>query len=347
MTGVQVADDVGQVGHEWIELGRRVDAVPWLRAEWVRAWWGAFGRGRLEIIAVRRDGRLVAVLPLQRRRDELRSTSNYHTPRFGVLDDGSGGSEAARALFERPARRISLAFLDPEEAETYRQQANASGRPVLSRVLERSPCVVTEQNWEEYQRRLRTKLLRELARRRRRLESRAPLSLVVEDGGRDLDGLLEEGFGVEAAAWKGARGTGIASTPATHRFYRQVARWAASQGWLRLAFLRSGSEAVAFDYSIEHRRVHYLLKTGYDPRYRVFAPGMLMRQAMLARAFSLRLSRYEFLGRDEPWKLEWAVDFRDRMLVQAFSRTPVGYLDWAAFAYGRPIAKALIGRFRR
>jgi hypothetical protein len=63
---------------------------------------------------------------------------------------------------------------------------------------------------------------------------------------------------------------------------------------------------------------------------------------MLARAFSIGLSRYEFLGSREAWKHEWTAAYRNRMLLQAFARSPAGSVERAAFAYGRPAVKRLL-----
>jgi hypothetical protein len=68
---------------------------------------------------------------------------------------------------------------------------------------------------------------------------------------------------------------------------------------------------------------------------------------MLARAFSLGLTTYEFLGSDAPWKLEWTDACRERKLVQAFEPSPLGITERAAFAYGRPLAKWAMGVFDR
>ena len=167
------------------------------------------------------------------------------------------------------------------------------------------------------------------------------------DGSDRLDQLLEEGFAVEAAGWKGARASAMVSRPETAEFYRRVAAWAADRGWLRLAFLRLDGQAFAFDFAVEEGDVHYLLKTGFDPAFGRFAPGMILRYEMLARAFSNGLRSYEFLGADEPWKLEWTQTTRPRGLFQAFAPSLRGQLEWAAFAWGRPAAKRVLALVRR
>lgn len=347
---VQAPARVAVVADEWDDLAdHAAHSSPWLRPGWILAWWRAFGRGRLELLTVRRDGRLVGVLPLEARLGALTSTANYHTPAFGLLAEDL---EAGRALLEdalaRRPRRLQLAFLDPETLTSYGMRSLVEERrySVLGRVLERSPYVPTAGGWDAYKASLDGKMLRELRRRRRKLEAQGTLEVVVEDGSSRRDELLDDGFRVEAAAWKGENRTAIASQRETERFYREVARWAAERGWLRLAFLRLDGRALAFDFAIEEGGRHHLLKTGYDPEYRTLAPAMLLRYDMISRAFELGLESYEFGGIDEPWKLEWTDRTRDHILFQAFRRSPSGLVDWAAYAYGRPLAKRVLAPLR-
>jgi CelD/BcsL family acetyltransferase involved in cellulose biosynthesis len=339
---VESHDRVEPLSGEWDELADRVNAAPWLRPDWISAWERAFGRGSLEVLTLRRDGRLVGVLPLELRFGVLRSTSNVHTPAFSLLvEDQAAARELGRALFARGPRRVALAFLasDDPALDICRSAARAARYRLIVRTLERSPYIAIKGDWPAYECQRDGRLLRELRRRRRRLCEQGRLALDVADGRDRLDELLDEGFRVEAAGWKGKRGTAIACDPATRRFYSDVARWAARRGWLRLAFLRLDGRPLAFDYCLEEQGIHYLLKTGYDPAYHAFAPGLLIRQEMLARAFSNGFARYEFLGETEPWKLEWTDTFRERRLLQAFEPFLPGVLDWAAFAFGRPLAK--------
>ncbi len=346
---VETRDSVRELAAEWDELADRVAAEPWLRPGWVDAWWEAFGAGRLRIVAVRRGDRLAGVLPLMEQRGVVRSTSNWHTPEFGLLAERHELGELAEALVSRRAHRVWLGFVDAAKPGVVacRAAAQAAGYRVLERTLERSPYVPIEGDWEAYRVGLGKKLASELRRRRRRLEEAGRFSFEVVDGDERLPALLDEGFAVEAAGWKGARGLAIHSRPETLGFYRAVADWAAERGWLRLAFLRLDGRPFAFDFCIEDRGIHYLLKTGFDPAYARFAPGMILRYEMLARAFSIGLRSYEFLGADEPWKLEWTQATRERRLFHAFAPSVRGLVGWAAFGWGRPVAKrvlALAGR---
>ena len=344
--------DVAPLAREWDALADRSGSTPFLRPGWFEAWWSAFGSGQLDIAALRRSGRLVGVAPLRRRRGERTSLTNWHSPVFGwIAEDGEARAVLTREVLSGPVP-VSVDFLDaggPDALAIARTAAELGAR-VLARPLERSPYVTLSGCWEDYQETLDRRTRSEIRRRRRRLEEQGRLWLQVADGSEDLDALLEEGFRVEGSGWKGEQGTAIVSRPETRRFYTEVARWAAARGWLRLALLRLDDRALAFQYLIEADGVAYQLKGGYDPEFRKFAPGMLLAHAVLARGFEEGLASYEFLGTDEPFKLEFAHGARERIKLQAFPSSPTGLMAWTAHAHGRPLAKrsrALIASWTR
>jgi CelD/BcsL family acetyltransferase involved in cellulose biosynthesis len=335
-------DSVEPLGAQWEDLAERCRAQPWLRPGWFIPWWSQFGRGRLAILGLRRSGRLAGVAPLSARGGVHASLANWHTPAFALLAETDRDREdLAAALMRGRLRRIELRFIaldDPGRAACL-TAARASGWHVIERTLESSPYLEIHGSWEDYARSRRGAFLADLRRRRRRLAERGTVAIEVFDGTERLDALLDDGFAVEGSGWKTRQGTAIASHPETDRFYRDVARWAAERGWLRLAFLRVDGHAAAFQFNIVHAGAHYNLKGGYDPGYARFAPGRLLHRELIERAHTTRLRSYEFLGAAEPWKLEWTASTRDRRIFQAFPRTVMGAADWAAYACGRPLAR--------
>jgi CelD/BcsL family acetyltransferase involved in cellulose biosynthesis len=214
---------------------------------------------------------------------------------------------------------------------------------VLSRVLERSPYIPVRTSFAQYQEQVPAKQRHDLARRRRRLEEQGEVRLEIRT---DVSPeALAEFVRLEESGWKA--GDAVAEDTRARRFYTDVAAWAAQRGLLRIAFLRVGEQAIAADLAIETERRHYLLKTGYDPDYRRYGPGKLLRREMVEHAFTAGLDSYEFLGTDEPWKLEWTGHVRDRMAVQAFAPSLTGRFEHAVQAYGRPLAKAVVTASRR
>lgn len=333
---------------EWDELAERTGATPFVRPGWFAAWYSAFGRGRPLIASVRLDGRVAAVAAFEAHGATVRSATNWHTPVYDVVAEDS---EAARALADavvdlRP-RRLELRFVDQDSlaVEAFRAAAAAAGYRLLTRRLEESPYVPIDGEWEPYAATLSRSMLRELGRRWRGLEREGTVSVTLESGD-ELDEALEEGFRLEGSGWKGRSGTAITSRPETRRFYTQVAGWAAERGWLRLAYLRLGGTAIAFQFDLEANGVVYHLKPGYDESYRRFRPGKLLTQHVLRSAFERGVRSYEFLGDREPHKLEWTPSVRERLVLQAFAPTPAGLAELAAFRFGRPAALRALAAMR-
>jgi len=343
-------DQIDLLAPEWAALADRTGADPFRRPGWVGAWHEAFGRGELVGVAARHGGELVAVLPLQRSGRMLSSTANWHTPVFGpVWERPDAVAKLGEALFASCPRRILLAFVDSDDPlrESVLMRARGARYRTLDVTVQRSPYLDLKGDWETLWQRMSSKRRNTLKRRRRKLEERGELTLRVLADGAQLGPPLEEALRVEALGWKGRRGTAIESRPDTHLFYRRVAAWAGSEGTLRLALLRVDDRLVAFDYALESRGRHYLLKTGFDPAYSDCAPGIVLRTMMIERAYALGLERYEFLGGEDDYKREWTQTTDDRRRIQAFAPSPGGLAGWAAFRYGRPAAKRALEHVRR
>jgi CelD/BcsL family acetyltransferase involved in cellulose biosynthesis len=341
----RVLDSIEPIAPEWDELATRAGASPFLRPGWFQAWWNAFGRGRLRIATLRRDGALAGVAPVYRHLGTLLAVANVHSPVWALLaEDAAAERELVARLFAPNPLHTSLGYLDEAADGTVElvRSARASGRRLLTVTMQRSPWVDTQGGWEGFEAGLSGKFLRDLRRRRRQLEQVGEVSVEVREGTE----LLEEAFRLEASGWKEKRGTAILSRPSTRRFYRDVAEWAAPRGLLRLAFLRLDDRPIACQYALEDGR-WYFLKGGIDPELLRFAPGKLLVHAMIERACAEGLESFEFLGADEAWKNDWQPAHRELVLQHSFVRTPIGFGWGSAVAawrlVGLPIARRTLG----
>jgi CelD/BcsL family acetyltransferase involved in cellulose biosynthesis len=210
---------------------------------------------------------------------------------------------------------------------------------VLTRPLAYRLFLELEGPWESFESSLPSRLVRDVRRRRRKLEELGEVRLEISDGSDRLEDLLAAGFRLEASGWKAAEGTAIVSSRETQRFYEAIARWSAERGWLRLFFLRVGGRPIAFQLALEHGRTHYFLKGGYDPDDSAYSPGKLLLHATLAHALERGNERYELMGDVEPWKLEWTTKMEERVSLDAYRRTPRGLARYAAQAYLRPLVR--------
>jgi CelD/BcsL family acetyltransferase involved in cellulose biosynthesis len=343
-----VLDD--ELATEWDGLADRTRAAPFLRPGWFELWSRSFPSSSSCILIVREQGRLEGVLPLVRRRRAVVSMTNDHTPGFDLIAGSEGAALAlARELFAMRANRVTIDYIDGAATgmRALRTAARASGYRTAVRGWERPPYVNVEGSWEAYERGLDGKLRRDLARRRRRLGELGSVSVEVHDGAERLAQLLEEGFALEPSGWKNAQSSAIVSRPETREFYTGLARWGVERGILRLSFLRLDERPIAFQFGLEDGGAYFFVKGGYDPAHTRLAPAKLLLQALLQRAFSNGLSRFEFLGPAEGFKLEWTSTCHDLMRFDAFGRTPFAIAEWAAVVYGRPAAATVSRALRR
>lgn len=337
-----VYSDIEAVAESWDQLALRQRAAPFLAPRWCEIWNRAFGEGdELKIFTLSRGGELSAVVPLRIHGDRFRSPTNWHTPGFDVLSkDEAAARELLEAVLELKPSLLDLRFVSgrgrvsaviPELTKAYGLGA--------SRVLWRSPIVHTEGDWYQYERGLSQNLLKDIGRRKRRLEESGKVEHEVSNGGARLEELLAEGFAVEASGWKGREGTAITSHPRTIGFYSELARWAESRGELRLAFLRLDDRAIGFHFGLEAHGIHYALKTGYLEDAAQFAPSKVQHHLLIERAFRSRLSSYSFLGASDAYKDRWANDWDELSAVQVFSRRPRGLTRWAVERYCLPATR--------
>ncbi|MGZ4185030.1 MAG: GNAT family N-acetyltransferase [Solirubrobacteraceae bacterium] len=341
MIDVEIADSVARLAAEWDALAERLRVGPFVSPDWVAAHWSCFGSGRLAIVAVRRDGRLGAVLPLVRRGTTARSVTNGQTPGFGVLaEDDELTAHALAALAAQGVSRLKLSYVDRDDPleRAVRRHAAVHRQLFVERVMLRSPYIELDGTLADYRARRRSSFKADLRRRNRRLGELGEVWLDVRDGSRELDRLLAEGWELEASEWKDRLGTAIAARAETRLFYVDIARRAAARGRLRLFFLRLDEAPVAFIFALQQGGVLYLIKGGFDPAHGRMSPGQLLLERVIEQAFTIGLDRIELLGGDEPHKLAWTATIHERLLLQSFARSPVRSMQWAACAYGRPLA---------
>ena len=130
----------------------------------------------------------------------------------------------------------------------------------------------------------------------------------------------------------------MASQRQTRDFYSDIARWAADRGWLRMIFLRLDGRAIAAELCLEQGGRLFDLKGGYRLEYRKHGPGKIIALETIEWAHAQGLSEFDFVGSDDPYKLQWTDLVRERSVLRAFAPSPAGATAWAAWAVARPLA---------
>jgi CelD/BcsL family acetyltransferase involved in cellulose biosynthesis len=299
---------------------------PFLRHEWVRTWWDAFGSKRELHIVVMRDanGAIAGIAPLMRESAtqyglpvrRLALLANDHTPRTDFIITGSD-----TAAFEDTCRVIwdaLAAEMDQWDVLQLTQLERTS--PTLA-VMARfaaeqnlatgtwnstaSPYLSLGGTWDEYWNSLPAKFRSNVRNRISRLvKIGEPVLEVLEDPA-DIDAACADAWRLEKSGWKDEEGTSITSDPAVETFYTLLAERATERGWLRLLFLTVGGRRIAMSYSGIYDGRLFLFKTGYDREFHQCSPFKVLTYLATQDAYARGLREVDFLGDTEPWKEEW------------------------------------------
>ncbi|WP_320076624.1 GNAT family N-acetyltransferase [Novosphingobium ovatum] len=122
---------------------------------------------------------------------------------------------------------------------------------------------------------------KELRRQTARLSELGTLRVERHADATGLDAWSRDFLTLEAAGWKGAAGSALASQPATAALFTQALQGAAARGRLdRLALLLDG-RPIAMLASFVTAPLAFSFKTAFDEAYARFSPGVLLQRENL------------------------------------------------------------------
>jgi CelD/BcsL family acetyltransferase involved in cellulose biosynthesis len=308
---IKRADEFDELASEWDALVRASPRPsPFLLHAWLTAWWRHFGEGaELAVSVARRDGRLVAALPLL-----VRSRLGVRAARFlggrqSALADLllAPGEDAAvgRAMAAQVAAQADLVDLYGLPTHSNIGDALGSSLTLIERV--EAPVLDLTPGWEAvYEAKTNSKKRNLHRRRRRQLSEVGRLEVVVASDLEDLRLALEEAFRLHLLRWEGRPdGSGFA-TPVGRDFHREVLGALVELDVPRIVLLRLDGRAIAFHYYLAFEGCMYVHRLAFDPAFGRFSPGLVNTLDTIEAAAAEGLTRVEFLGGAERYKIELA-----------------------------------------
>ena len=267
----------------------------WMYAE---LWWRHLGDGgALHLSAVHADGRLIAILPVCERGDELRLIGHADADLLGPIAAPSDHDLGLGAL-----REFALSRGRPLIADELPAGSSAHlGGEVIRRTS--SPVIDLPEDGFEALLSARSRNLRGGVRNRERrlarthdLRLRAATEQTLE---RDMSTL----FTLHNARWGGT--TMVFSGPRVP-MHLELAQRALERGWLRLRLLELDGRPVAANYALRVGAAEWYYQAGRDPAYAQASVGSVLQATCIRAACEEGAREYRMLRGDERYKFNWA-----------------------------------------
>ncbi len=292
----------------WDALVSDCDAKAFfLSHDWQRLWWDSFGEGReLLLLAFQQASENVGIAPLQRQDDvisflgdtDLFDFHDFIIPQgkeasfYPVLEDYLTTQSWQQLYFP------SLSHVSPT-LDYLPQMAERQGWKCLVEQEDVSPTLTLPVDWNTYLSGLRKKDRHELRRKFRRLEAAEGFAPKVYTSPEDVSDKLDAFFELMRQSREEKHRF---LTPEREAFFREMAVALAEVGVLGLWFLEQNgipvSSALCFDYC--GRRLLY--NSGFDPAFAELSVGLLLKATCIRDAIEKKLTSFEFLRGDEPYK---------------------------------------------
>ena len=332
------------LGEEWDALVRAQSrSSPFQLQGWLVPWWERFGaNARLAVEVARRDGRLVAALPLfEQRRPGLvvgRLLGEKRAEIADLLLAPDEPAETARALVDRVRADVLHVFGLP--ADSLLERALAP-EPVRKIVRAEAPLLRAQPTWEETAAAAMSGQRKRLQRKRlRQLEEQGAVELTVARSLEELEPALEDAFRLHELRWGGQPDQSGFVTPEGKEFHRAALRALAPAGVPRIALLELDGRTIGFYYYLALGERVCGADMAYDPEYARFSPGWLATLHMLEVAIDDGARVVEFLGGTEEYKTQMTDELAPLHEALARPRTP------AARVYVAAVLGALAARRR-
>ncbi len=298
---------------EWDELVLAMPRPsPFLLHAWIAAWWRhAEGEGwRLRVHVARREGRLVAALPLAVRRKGALRVAQFAGGHLSALADlmlapGAGPDEAGALLELVAAGDHDHVDVFGLPADSNLARAAGSGLKLIPRA--ESPVLELGRGWDVvYKERTASKRRNLHRRRRRQIGELGELELAVARTPSEVEPALEEALRLHALRREGRPDASEFSSRPGGGFQREALLALAADDRTRIVTLRLDGRAIAYNCYLWLARTVYVHSMAFDPEHGRLSPGQVTTLDTMAVAAEEGALRVEFLGGAERYKVELA-----------------------------------------
>jgi CelD/BcsL family acetyltransferase involved in cellulose biosynthesis len=328
---VTTAEGLEALGEQWDVLVHAMPRPsPFLLHGWICEWWRHFGRrADLAVVISRRNGRLTGAMPLYIRRRKSVRLARFIGRHESALADvlvADREDEATCSGLLAEVRKLPFDYADlfglPQHSSLERYGQDL-------KIVERfeAPVLLMPNGWEAAYAAKTNSKRRNLHRRRlRQLSELGEVSFEIARSGDEMEALLEDSFHLHRLRWEGRPDRSTFGTGAGREFHRAALRRLAREGVLRIVLMRISGRPVAFHYFFVLGSTMVVHRLGFDPALARCSPGLVTTLETLRQVSAEGVTRVEWLGGRERYKVELADRFEPLYEGVGLARSRIGFV---------------------
>jgi CelD/BcsL family acetyltransferase involved in cellulose biosynthesis len=291
--------------------------------DWAMTLWKTHLRcGKIELLVLREDGQVCAILPLYRFNKKIRYVPCRSIAPLTDLYSGRSGFllrkpklEYLATLLDHACNRvgrsdaIQFTLVNGSVSEgLFLEWARRNTAQVQILNAEKSPYALLKQNWQQHFESLPSKLRTKLRSGEKRLLERGDLTYREFRAPEEVPEFNKAVQEIEVDSWKAAVGSAIASNAKHEAFHMSLALRAAEQGWFSGHLLFLNNDPIAYINGLLYNGVFLSLKTSYRSAYRDMSPGHVLIGFSFRSLYQRSARIYDFTGECEDYKMRWSDD---------------------------------------
>lgn len=312
---------------EWDELLEHSDQRAFfLRWAWNQLWWSTFRppHSHLFIILCRDSvGRLAGLAPLywkQRRTAGVPHLRELHFLGTGIYAQTSEYLDVvARRGYEQAVADAVAGFLrrdtDWDRLCLREVPADSTVLPLLQRALgeeaqiaacKRSYHIDTSTDWDTFSSSLTKSARENIFRRSRRVFKTFESEFRLIDSAEEVEPAMDALIRLHQARWQTKGEPGSFALSGSEELLREAARFALSDGRLRLWTLTLNKEVAAVLLGFVDNGVFHAFQSGFDPAYTNIGLGGVMNGLCVSACVEDKaVDYYDFMGGGDVYKQSW------------------------------------------
>jgi len=323
---------------DWNELlAKSSSDTVFLRHEWFRCWWKAFGGdNRLFIIIVESGKQLTGIAPFMLVEEiqrgiclkKIKFIANDNSPRCDLILSGDEQKNISKIFELLKANQDLWDVIVLEEISEESRTIeflieyfkNCDYKYVI-KSGKKAPFIRIDQSWDEFYSKKSAKFRKVMRNKINRVSRLGCIKLEKIMDIRQDESVLEKISDISRNSWKANCGGELGRSQENKGFFQDITLIASQNGWLNIWLLSiTKDKSIAYEYHLKYKNKTYALRADFDEKFKDYNPGSVLEKNVIEQSFNDKLTEYDFCGDAYDYKMRWTEQVHGQMAFEIFSR---------------------------